>query len=730
MNSFNSLILLWLLNYLAHSFVLLGAMALCQKFGILKQRKLLESLWRFALFAGLFSASLHITLSSNYQDSIVSPAPASIALLDNVPVRTVAAAEQSETGTRSDAHLTQASERSLSSTSMQALDRPSSSSVNLTLVEQKYIEVSAAVNSLISALLITWLLYSLFVICKIALSVMHLNRLAATMPVLDRADLRSLLSSRLPHRHAQIRLRQSSKWHSPFVCPDNTICVPAWALTQENLALCNAMLNHEIQHITRRDNWWRIAQQIMCGVFFFQILNRVATKQLNLLAEIDCDQTAQQASETNAMAEALLSCAEISLSDKLPAMAIPMAQASSFVQRINLLLDEDPMRKSQEVTYKGKFISISIVAISGLAAMSFSMPTIAFVESANDISKLPGAYAVNVGEADSTSRLQRNETSIVEAGKYSTDYPPEDEQGAEKIQQNGQQKMDTEKLVEAGLSATSNAKAMDHNQGNTPPQATTNSNPGLALLTLESAKRAFDNRDYVQAFALYGDLATAGNVEAQALKGEMLWYGEGTNSDPLAASYWLKKAAAQGHLKAQKYLDMFADRARRKNEITYYTHQFDGGQYRWTEATCQQPSFSSNQVSRESVQSLTKQVNDHVSCFNNYLSTLKQLLQSDVQLPEDLRLIMRAEEIAQAASRQRSVFRQMATQARQSTERVIVQFENWDKELVREIYRNNLAVEVLKKSMDAIEWRNIEAQKASPSIVSTYQPMPQHKEGQ
>ncbi len=75
-----------------------------------------------------------------------------------------------------------------------------------------------------------------------------------------------------------------------------------------------------------------------------------------------------------------------------------------------------------------------------------------------------------------------------------------------------------------------------------------------AAADLESAKRAFQDKDYAKAFKEVTPLADQGNPDAQCLLGKMYWAGHGVPKDPDRAVKLFNLSAAQGNSDAQFFL--------------------------------------------------------------------------------------------------------------------------------------------------------------------------------
>ena len=76
----------------------------------------------------------------------------------------------------------------------------------------------------------------------------------------------------------------------------------------------------------------------------------------------------------------------------------------------------------------------------------------------------------------------------------------------------------------------------------------------IALADIQSAEKAYQNKDYSIAFSEYKTLAESGNLEAQAKLGAMFYWGLGTKKSDLSAFRWSIEAAKKGHPEAQNLI--------------------------------------------------------------------------------------------------------------------------------------------------------------------------------
>ena len=75
-----------------------------------------------------------------------------------------------------------------------------------------------------------------------------------------------------------------------------------------------------------------------------------------------------------------------------------------------------------------------------------------------------------------------------------------------------------------------------------------------AAADLESAKRAYEQKDYATGFKEARPLAEQGNADAQLLLGKMYLKGDGVLKDPDQAMKWFKASGAQGNADAQFFV--------------------------------------------------------------------------------------------------------------------------------------------------------------------------------
>lgn len=681
-----------LISYFLHSSALLCVATAAQHLGMLKPLHLAERAWRFALFGGLLSSILSSLLWMNFQSAppttiAVETISPKVALSDDFPQSQANSVLPPSIATHNLSTPFQA----------QSAGGQISSAASTSTVVTAAWEIQENLKQLTRALLIAWLLYIGFILAKATISVRYLHRLATSLPLVERADLQALLQRLAPHAKISIRICHHRTWSSPFVCPDGTICMPAWALQDVDPEQTYAMLTHEVQHVLRADGKWRIAQQLITSIFFFQPLNRYANQQLQLLAEIDCDHSAIQSCSVENYSRSLLRCAEMYYANTPPVFASSMAKPSSLLRRINLLFNEDAMynlisEKHIKQANAGA-IGLSIFAVLSLSGISFAMPAIHFASESipalatntNTNNSPTLAKTTSVELATLSEPAHANNLSVTIGGP--ADAPNDRPNDA---------------AIDVPTYTTTSNIANPPSKLATPAVQAENSlsTSSKQSAVFEQAQAAYHSKNFPLALQLFRELAKSGHAEAQFAAGEMLWLGEGEKANPEAAITLLSQAAGQGHMKAQKYVELFAQRAQHQTELNYLTQNFDGGKLKWTEQTCERPTLSSTRPATKEYTGIIDKLNANLTCYNSYVASLKQSLASENYLSADLRRLMRADEIEQSKQLVQNVYYEMGVQAMRNSEQMLAEFDNknqlWRADISNQVMRN----EIIKREME------------------------------
>ncbi|MEZ4455457.1 MAG: HEAT repeat domain-containing protein [Gemmatimonadales bacterium] len=142
-----------------------------------------------------------------------------------------------------------------------------------------------------------------------------------------------------------IVLTVSERLASPVAVGIDEVCVPRIALEELDDAEREGMLAHEVAHLLRFDTVWLFTVAMIERVFFFQPLNRLATRRLQADAELLCDEWAAGATGSGlSVARCLVRVAEWIDAAPRPIPVAGMAEErSALVERVQRLVEELPM---------------------------------------------------------------------------------------------------------------------------------------------------------------------------------------------------------------------------------------------------------------------------------------------------------------------------------------------------------------------------------------------------
>jgi beta-lactamase regulating signal transducer with metallopeptidase domain len=290
----------WLLTYLLHSSVLLGCAALLDWRRRLTARGVSSSLWRIALFGGFVSATLQPELQGFLADFQAGPAPSSPRAFSLAPFSPV------------------------------VLPPLQAEAIHIaTLLVPFWIGIAGCGVA--------------YLLANLARVLREIGRMpAVARPALERSAIGLAGRARIPNP----RLRIGEHLLSPLVAPGRVICIPAWMLARYESPRLEAALAHEIAHLRRHDNEWRIASRIAAIVGWLQPLNRLAIRRLDESAELACDSWA--ATTTGLRRELALSLEDCALrlgaSPRRWALTVGMAATRfKLLERVARLLEDSQM---------------------------------------------------------------------------------------------------------------------------------------------------------------------------------------------------------------------------------------------------------------------------------------------------------------------------------------------------------------------------------------------------
>lgn len=163
---------------------------------------------------------------------------------------------------------------------------------------------------------------------------------------------------------------------------------------------------------------------------------------------------------------------------------------------------------------------------------------------------------------------------------------------------------------------------------------------------LSDAMKAWEQREFSRARTLFGELARAGNPQAQLMLGEMLGFGEGGAEEPALADQYLASAAAAGLADATSSRANVRQRAVRRAEIVRYANEPH------TAVTlagfgCVLPSLPEQSRTQKEIKAVNGEVLGWRQCYERYGAQL-QASSTGHGVPAALADLMNLDELARA----------------------------------------------------------------------------------
>ncbi|HKH44700.1 MAG TPA: M56 family metallopeptidase [Thermoanaerobaculia bacterium] len=317
----------WLLTYTLHSTLFLGLAWLASRRLARRMPAVEEAVWRFALVAGLITASLQLAVGREPLTGSWSLAPAAVSVVNASVPSAVPPPRAVDLRTAE---------------SIPAVPRSE------VPVPTKFLHVS-----LPAALAGVWLAGALLLAASWWAAHLRLRRRLRPRPQVLEATMVTLLGE-LRERaglERRVRLSCSSRLPVPVALglrrPE--ICVPPRALASLAPEQQEGMLAHELAHLVRRDPFWLAFGRLLASALFFQPLNWVAVRRLRELSELLCDEWAVgRTGRPVSLARCLAEVAGWSLQPLRSLPAPGMADRPSHLgRRIRRLLEEarSPQRR-------------------------------------------------------------------------------------------------------------------------------------------------------------------------------------------------------------------------------------------------------------------------------------------------------------------------------------------------------------------------------------------------
>jgi beta-lactamase regulating signal transducer with metallopeptidase domain len=315
----------WLVTYLLHSTLLLGSAALLDWRRRMTGRGISSPLWRIALFGAFISATLQPVINGFFANGL-----------------------QYTAGT--------ASRSGASQNPVAAIVLPP--------LGADAIDIAPLVMPIWAGV--------------VAIGIVHL----LARLVLDMRDVRGMPLAQSPplERSAQElaasagivapRLRTGFGLKSPLVAPGRIICIPAWMLEHYNSKRLHVALAHEMRHLQRHDNAWRIASRIAALVGWLQPLNRLAVRRLDETAEFACDDWAASVTGLgHELACSLQDCADrVGSSHRESAFAIGMVGGRFVLLERVVKLLEGPHMNTQGLRRAAWWSSVVLIGVGAVAS--------------------------------------------------------------------------------------------------------------------------------------------------------------------------------------------------------------------------------------------------------------------------------------------------------------------------------------------------------------------------
>jgi len=363
--------LAWSLTYLVHSTLLIGAVWLISR--RLADRPLaLDRLWKLALVGGVVTATVQTAagLSPAAVQLGASHEAAAVAAYKPVEVRwhfdfpTAPLKEHRTRGTgdggqgtgddsavvgslTSPAGSSSAPESvSGSESASESVSGPESASGSVSRSGSESVSGSAAGAAAADMGAEAWkwvvllaVVISLLLAMRLGVTWFRLRRILSDRQLVTDGQA-ALILEQLEARaglRRRVRLSATSRLEVPIaigiVRPE--ICVPRRALEELDTGELETMLAHELAHLVRRDPAWRLLAGLVCRVFFFQPLNRLAAARIETASELLCDDWAvEHTDEPLALARCLTEVAGWIAAPALEGSPVPaMARGGSGLGR-------------------------------------------------------------------------------------------------------------------------------------------------------------------------------------------------------------------------------------------------------------------------------------------------------------------------------------------------------------------------------------------------------------
>lgn len=337
----------WIVHYLLHSTLLLGAAWLIDRVALVRSPVIREHLWRAALVGALVTATAQSA-------GLVEAGPRALLNVDPAPLLATAPPSTLVSQENRSSMLTKGgapSDRTVDGVA--AATQPAAATP---LAKQARSGLSRLAVTLIrswpAALVWLWLGGAIVASLRLlAMAWLARQELAGRMPA-DAMIASELSNLCVAQGIAAPALTTTASIPGPISLPNGEIVLPPWALGVLDLRQRRALLAHELGHQVRHDPQWLAFLLALDAVLWIQPLHRLARRRLSRLAELEADSWAVRAgNEPRALAECLAECAERLQTHRIArfsaAMTTVETRESPLLHRIERLMNGAPMPTSQ-----------------------------------------------------------------------------------------------------------------------------------------------------------------------------------------------------------------------------------------------------------------------------------------------------------------------------------------------------------------------------------------------
>lgn len=365
----------WLLTYLLHSTVLLGAAWVVSRAA--RGEAWRETLWRTALLGGMVTASAQLALGLS---PLVGRYAMPLAPSETVAPR-AASLERAAPEAAAPGELTREAESARARPAVEPVPAaaaiesapaaPSPPAASETRAEVP--SVPAARVPLQTVLLGGWVLVALALIGRLFTRHVRLRRLLCNRQQVASGGLPEVLAGlrRNAGYWKPVWLTQSTRAPSPLALGMREICVPDRFLDELGPAEQRAALAHELAHLTRRDPAWQLVVGVVEAVLWVQPLNRVARRELRAAAEHLCDDWAVR--QTGSELELARCLAQVASwvapgREPIPEGTMAMAEGGSpLLQRVERILARRAEPAARSPLLRGAAALALLITVAGVA---------------------------------------------------------------------------------------------------------------------------------------------------------------------------------------------------------------------------------------------------------------------------------------------------------------------------------------------------------------------------